>query len=79
MAKTVTISKSEYEYLLESNKTDGLTIAQLQAQLAQATEDIQRLLILCRNYQACEICACDPIVCENCETCAKWRGLTSAK
>ena len=74
MAKTVTISKSEYEYLLESNKTDGLTIAQLQAQLAQAKADIQRLLILGRNYQSCEFCARNPMTCEGCENAAEWRG-----
>lgn len=77
MAKTVTISKSEYEYLKETNKTDGLTIAQLQAQLAQAKEDIKRLLIIGSSRKVCEFCKVPPAECEDCETCAEWRGYRS--
>lgn len=74
MAKTVTISQAEYEYMKTVIAQDGMIIARFEVELAQAKEDIKRLLILGRNYQACEFCAHDPMDCEDCETCAEWRG-----
>lgn len=79
MAKTVTVSKAEYEYLQETIKNDGLTIAQLQTQLEQAKEDIRNLLVSDGSYRSCEYCKMDQTKCACCETDAEWRGcLTKA-
>ena len=82
MAKTVTISQAEYEYMKTVIAHDGMTIARLEVELAQAKEDIKRLLRLCDARAACKYCKNDPGYgeCEKlecCEGCAEWRGYRS--
>ena len=79
MAKMVTISKAEHEYMLEMIAHDGMTIAKLEAELAQAKEDIKRLLIIANKINACEMCKCNPAKCERCENEAEWRGWKEGK
>lgn len=74
MAKHITVSKAEHEYMLEMIANDGLTIAKLEAELAQAKEDIRRLLIIGTSRNVCQFCKITPADCEDCETCAEWRG-----
>lgn len=74
MAKTVTISLAEHEYMTNVIAHDGMTIARLEAELAQAKEDIKRLLVIGTSRQVCEFCKIPPAECEDCETCAEWRG-----
>lgn len=74
MAKHITVSKAEHEYMLEVIANDGMTIARLEAELAQAKEDIKRLLVTTNAHEVCEICKCNPALCHNCEVQAEWRG-----
>lgn len=74
MAKDVTISKAEYEYLLETVRKDGLTIAKLDAELARAKSAIKRLLILSSGLLACDFCEHEPGFCCGCEQDAAWNG-----
>ena len=73
MAKMVQVSKAEHEMLVAAYAQDGLKIAKLEAELAQAKEDIKRLLVLGGN-SACEFCSQKPPMCNCCETEAEWRG-----
>lgn len=77
MAKTVTISQAEYEYMKTVIAHDGMTIARFEVELAQAKEDIKRLLVIANNPLACDMCGTDPKWCDCCELCAKWRGYRS--
>ena len=43
MAKTVTISQAEYEYMQTVIAHDGMIIAKLEVELAQAKEHIHKL------------------------------------
>lgn len=74
MAKMVQVSKAEHEMLVAAYAQDGLKIAKLEAELAQAKEDIKRLLIIGSSRQVCEFCKIPPAECEDCEACAEWRG-----
>lgn len=74
MAKEVTISQAEYEYLLETVRKDGLTIATLEAELARAKRAIRRLMILSGGLSACGLCECRPELCNGCEQDAAWNG-----
>lgn len=74
MAKTVTISQAEYEYMKTVIAHDGMTIARFEVELAQAKEDIKSLLIAGTGLSACKFCKTPPDKCEDCETCAEWRG-----
>lgn len=77
MAKNITISQAEYEYMKTVIAHDGMTIARLEAELAQAKEDIKRMLIVSNTRMTCEFCkmvSC-PAGCEDCEYDAEWRGL----
>jgi hypothetical protein len=76
MAKTVTISQAEYEYMKTVIAHDGMTIARYEVELAQAKEDIKRLLVLGGN-SACEFCKKKPPMCYCCEMEAEWRGYRS--
>ena len=79
MAKTVTISQAEYEYMQTVIAHDGMTIARLEVELAQAKEDIKRMLIVSNTRKTCEYCKkhyC-PAGCEECELDAEWRGYRS--
>lgn len=76
MAKHITVSKAEHEYMIETIAQDGMIIARLEAELAQAKEDIKRMLIVSQTRQTCEFCKmirC-PAGCEECELDAEWRG-----
>lgn len=77
MAKTVTISQAEYEYMKTVIAHDGMTIARFEVELAQAKEDIKRLLIVGSSRKVCEFCKIPPAECKDCETCAEWRGYRS--
>lgn len=77
MAKTVTISQAEYEYMKTVIGHDGMTIARLEVELAQAKEDIKRLLVTTNAHEVCEMCKFDPSLCSNCESQAEWRGYRS--
>jgi len=74
MAKTVTISQAEYEYMKTVIAHDGMTIARFEVELAQAKEDIRSLLISHSSQNVCQYCACDPASCTECELEATWRG-----
>lgn len=79
MAKTVEVSQAEYEYMQTVIAHDGMTIARLEVELAQAKEDIKRMLIVSNTSQTCEYCKkhyC-PAGCEECELEAEWRGYRS--
>ena len=73
MAKHVTISQAEYEYMQTVIQHDGMIIARMEVELAQAKEDIKRLLVLGGN-SACEFCKGKPPMCDCCENEAEWRG-----
>lgn len=77
MAKTVTISQAEYEYMQTVIAHDGMTIARLEVELAQAKEDIRSMLIVSTNRGTCEFCKNWPDGCDYCETDAEWRGYRS--
>ncbi len=77
MAKTVTISQAEYEYMKTVIAHDGMTIARFEVELAQAKEDIRSLLISHQSQHVCKYCACDPASCTECELEAQWRGYRS--
>lgn len=77
MAKTVTISQAEYEYMKTVIAHDGMTIARFEVELAQAREDIRSLLISHSSQHVCKYCACDPAKCTDCEQEAVWRGYRS--
>ena len=77
MAKTVTISQAEYEYMKTVIGHDGMTIARLEVELAQAKEDIRMLLVSHHNQSGCRYCKCDPAMCNDCEMEAEWRGYRS--
>lgn len=75
MAKTVTISLAEHEYMTNVIAHDGMTIARLEAELAQAEEDIKRLLVVGNSRLVCEFCKHKPDICGgDCEIAAGWRG-----
>ena len=74
MAKMIEVSKAEHEMLVAAYAQDGLTIAKLEAELKQAKEDIKRLLVIGSSRQVCEFCKIPPAECEDCESCAEWRG-----
>lgn len=74
MAKTVTVSQAEYEYMKTVISYDGMTIAKMEVELAQAKEDIRMLLVSNHNQSSCQYCKCDPAMCNDCETEAEWRG-----
>ena len=75
MAKTVTISKAEYEYMQTVIAQDGMTLARLEVELAQAKRDIRRLLTVANSTLACKYCSHDPETCGGvCEITADWRG-----
>ena len=74
MAKTVTISQAEYEYMQTVIAHDGMILAKLEAELAQANEDIRALLIQHTSQNVCEYCVCEPDSCHDCELEAQWRG-----
>lgn len=74
MAKEVTVSKAEYEYLLETVRKDGLTIAKLEAELARAKSAIKRLLVLSSGLLVCDFCEQEPGFCSGCEQDAVWNG-----
>lgn len=74
MAKMITVSKAEHEMLIAAYAQDGLTIAKLEAELKQAKEDIRRLLVTTNAHEVCEMCKCNPALCDNCEQQAEWRG-----
>ena len=74
MAKTVTISQAEYEYMKTVIAHDGMTIARFEVELAQAKEDIRDLLVSYHSQHVCKYCACDPASCVDCEQEAQWRG-----
>ena len=75
MAKMIEVSRAEHEMLVAAYAQDGLAIAKLEAELAQAKADIRRLLITTNAHEVCEFCKCDPAMCENCELQAEWRGM----
>lgn len=77
MAKTVTISQAEYEYMKTVIAHDGMTLARYEVELAQAKEDIRALLISGTSQNVCKYCACDPASCVDCEQEAQWRGYRS--
>ena len=79
MAKNVTISQAEYEYMKTVIGHDGMTIARLEVELAQAKEDIKRLLIIGKTPLICEFCkkVHDGVECGECELDAEWRGYRS--
>lgn len=77
MAKTVTISQAEYEYMKTVIGHDGMTIARLEVELAQAKETIKRLLVISNNQLACAHCKQWPGMCDCCENDAEWRGYRS--
>lgn len=74
MAKTVTISQAEYEYMKTVIAHDGMIIARYEVELAQAKEDIRQLLVISTNHKVCDFCKRDPVECQNCEECAEWHG-----
>ena len=77
MGKHITVSKAEHEYMLETIAQDGLTIAKLEAELAQAKEDIKRLLVLGSDWNTCQFCKNNSLLCDcasDCENEAEWRG-----
>lgn len=74
MAKMVTVSKAEHEMLIAAYSQDGLTIAKLEEELKQAKEDIKQMLVISNNRFLCDFCKCNPVLCENCEKQAEWRG-----
>lgn len=79
MAKTVTISQAEYEYMKTVIAHDGMTLARYEVELAQAKEDIKRLLIVGTTRKVCEFCKMNYQHgdCSECEDCAEWRGYRS--
>lgn len=77
MAKTVTISQAEYEYMKTVIAHDGMTIARFEVELAQAKEDIKRLLVISNNQRSCGYCNKYPGMCDLCENDAEWRGYRS--
>lgn len=79
MAKTVTISQAEYEYMKTVIAHDGMTIARLEVELAHAKEDIRRVLIVSPTGWTCAFCKAfsRDKECENCELEAEWRGYRS--
>lgn len=77
MAKTVTISQAEYEYMKTVIVHDGMTLARYEVELAQAKEDIRMLLVSHHNQSSCRYCKCDPAMCNDCEMEAEWRGYRS--
>ena len=76
MAKTVTISQAEYEYMKTVIAHDGMTLARYEVELAQAKEDIKRLLIVGTTRKVCEFCKMhyQHVDCSECEENAEWRG-----
>ena len=74
MAKNVTISQAEYEYMKTVIAHDGMTMARMEAELAQAKEDIRRMLIISSSTCMCEFCKHDYAQCDSCESQAEWRG-----
>ena len=53
MAKHVTITLAEYEYMQTVIQQDGMIMARFEVELAQAREDIRRLLLIASNQGAC--------------------------
>lgn len=77
MAKMVQVSKTEHEMLVAAYAQDGLKIAKLEAELAQAKEDIKRLLALGSDWNVCQFCKNNSLLCDcasDCENEAEWRG-----
>lgn len=74
MAKHITVTQAEYEYMKTVIQQDGMIMARFEVELAQAKEDIKRLLLIASNQGACEYCKCNPAKCNGCEECAEWRG-----
>ena len=60
--------------LVAAYAQDGLTIAKLEKELAQAKSAIKRLLVLSSNLLCCDFCECDPGFCNCCESDAFWNG-----
>jgi hypothetical protein len=77
MAKMIQVSKAEHEMLVAAYAEDGLLIAKLEEELAQAKEDIRMLLVSHHNQSSCQYCKCDPAMCNDCEMEAAWRGYRS--
>ena len=80
MGKHITVSKAEHEYMLETIAQDGMTIAKLEAELAQAKEDIKRMLIVSQTRMTCGFCKKlnEGVECDECELDAEWRGWSDA-
>ena len=74
MAKTVTISLAEHEYMTNVIAHDGMTIARLEAELAQAKEDIKQMLFTSDSVRLCDFCKQNYATCRDCELQAEWRG-----
>ncbi len=75
MAKTVTISLAEHEYMTNVIAHDGMTIARLEAELTKAKMAIRRLLTVANSNLACELCSHNPETCGGvCELTADWNG-----
>lgn len=75
MAKMVQVSKAEHEMLVAAYAQDGLKIAKLEAELAQAKEDIKSMLVISSSKSLCEFCKSNYATCDQeCGAMAEWRG-----
>lgn len=74
MAKMIEVSKAEHEMLVAAYSQDGLTIAKLEAELAQAKEDIRQMLNAEFIDDLCKFCRGHAKGCCDCKKDAEWRG-----